>query len=103
LRASRSPGRDAGRDEVARLTAATHDGVVLDRLLPKAPVRESTLWGPVPQLLQAVRALEGRPSYVRAEPGRRGRRARDAPRPGAADGAPGRFAGAEARHLLETP
>jgi hypothetical protein len=52
---------------VGRLTVANADGVVLDLLLPEVPVRESTLWGPVPQLLPAVRALGGRPSYVRAD------------------------------------
>jgi hypothetical protein len=51
-----------------RLVVATPaDGVVLDLVLPERPVRESALWGAVPQLLPAVRALRERLRYVLAE------------------------------------
>lgn len=53
--------------EVGRLVVANGSGVVLDLLLPERPVREQTLWGPVPQLLPAVRALSGSTSYLLAE------------------------------------
>jgi hypothetical protein len=53
--------------DVGQLLVATADGIALDLVLPRPPVRESASWGPVPQLLPAVRALNGRLSYVLAE------------------------------------
>jgi hypothetical protein len=51
-----------------RLAVATaDDGVVLDLVLPEPPVRESVVWGPVPQLLPAARALRDRITYILAE------------------------------------
>ena len=52
---------------LGRLAVANADGVVLDLVLPEPPVRESTLWGPVPQLLPAARALRDQLTYVLAE------------------------------------
>ena len=52
---------------VGRLVVA-HDGrVALDVVLPEPPVRESSMWGPVPDLLPAVRALRGYLRLVLAE------------------------------------
>ncbi len=60
--------RPTGRGgQTGRLAVATADGVVLDLVLPEPPVRESGLWGPVPQLLPAARALRHGITYVLAE------------------------------------
>jgi hypothetical protein len=60
-----APTHRGGRH--GRLTVATSDGVVLDLVLPGPPVRESSLWGPVPQLLPAARVLRDHLTYVLAE------------------------------------
>ena len=58
------PGRGG---PTGRLAVATSEGVVLDLVLPEPPARESTLWGPVPNLLPAARARRGNLTYVLAE------------------------------------
>jgi hypothetical protein len=65
--AGRVTGPTGQSGKLGRLTVANAGGVVLDLILPEPPVRESTLWGPVPQLLPVARALSGRLSYVVAE------------------------------------
>ena len=60
-----APTHRGGRH--GRLAVATSDGVVLDLVLPEPPVRESSSWGPVPQLLPAARALRHHLTYVLAE------------------------------------
>lgn len=60
-----SPTRRGG--EVGRVVVASlDDGVVLDQLLPSAPVEESCTVGPVPDLVPLVRAFAGSASYVLA-------------------------------------
>ncbi|GAB3689201.1 baeRF2 domain-containing protein [Angustibacter aerolatus] len=44
---------------VGRLVVATDDGVQLDLVLPEAPGREESQWGPVPHLLPVARATSG--------------------------------------------
>jgi hypothetical protein len=57
-----------GRSGSVGRLAVAHDGrVALDLVLPEPPVRESSLWGPVPDLLPAVRALRGYLRLVLAE------------------------------------
>lgn len=43
----------------ARLLVAADGRVVLDRLLPGRPMASTAAWGPVPDLMPAVRALSG--------------------------------------------
>lgn len=60
-----SPTRRGG--EVGRVVVASlEDGVLLDQLLPTAPVEESCTVGPVPDLVPLVRAFAGSTSYVLA-------------------------------------
>ncbi|MFZ5871061.1 MAG: Vms1/Ankzf1 family peptidyl-tRNA hydrolase [Actinomycetota bacterium] len=53
--------------EQARSLVATEKGVLLDRVLPRRPLRDSGTWGPVPHLMPVVRALAGTLPYALVE------------------------------------
>lgn len=50
--------------EQARSIVATDAGVLLDRVLPRRPVRDSGTYGPIPHLMPVVRALAGTFPYA---------------------------------------
>lgn len=50
--------------KIGRLLVAAADGVALDLVLPRPPVREGAMWGAVPSLMPVVRAFADGTSYL---------------------------------------
>ncbi|MFP5347191.1 MAG: hypothetical protein ACLGIA_09195, partial [Actinomycetes bacterium] len=48
------------------------DGVLLDRVVPRRPVRDSGYYGQIPHLMPLVRALDGAATYLLVETDRAG-------------------------------